>query len=258
MLDEYDFITQKDDFISIISSSKEKEKLGFNNKFKIISLIKIEKDEICLSSSDKSLNILKFSKNNTKFEIKFELKNDYNMYNLIYHHGNTKNDDSIIFIRYKNNESNIFQIDSKRNIILLAEENEKIIIMKELSNNHIIYLTEKDDDNNFNNTDSNFDRNNNDDKIFVNFINLINKEKSTLEIEKESKFCNLAIIKDYCAIGFELNIILIDFIKKTKIRRFNLENRLTNLIRFNDDELILALYNVEKKISIIREIYIKN
>ena len=92
-------------------------------------------------------------------------------------------------------------------------------------------------------------------------------------------FVDFIIFKNYCIIGFNSIIDLIDYEKciefhnqnkdsnkskqinvdyyeKKICTSFYLENKLTNIIKFKDEELIIGLYEANKKNSIIREIYI--
>lgn len=116
----------------------------------------------------------------------------------------------------------------------MINEKNKIIIIKAISNNKIIYITEDINDN-----------------ISVHFLDLNDKEKNnTIKIEKRlNEFKNIVSLNDYCLIGFENIIYLVDNNKIKIISSFLLDHKLIDLINFKNDEILLGIYDEGKNAS---------
>ena len=263
-----DFVIRTNNSISIynLDSLEEENKiLNINicDKIEIVSLIKLDGDKICFSTSNNFIQIIKLVLNNNKFKIKFQTHLDFCAYNLLYIHGerslekksmdkignysvlndNKQTENDVDKIMFTNNNCIycIYNLNGDKCLELWVKEDNHIIVMKELPNSHIIYLTED-----------------NKNHTFINFFDLINKAKNMIKIQnKFNNSNNIVILKNYCIIGFDKIIYLIDFEAKKEITSLYLDNILTNIIKFNDDKLMIGLYDENKNISIIRELYIE-
>ena len=246
MLDYNDFVIKKENSIKIISLFEE-IKYFWNFKNKIISLIKIDKNKLCISFSHNYITIIELMVDDRNYKINYEAKLPFNAYNLSFLQ---KEESEILF----SNNNSIYCIDEKQNLKEIVKENNNIILFKEFQKNQIIYLTEDND-----NTFIHFIKLNNNNNSFIDKNNLI-KETTSIENKKFNDSKNLVILKDYCILGFEKTIELIYYEQKQIIHTFFLENKLTNIIKFNNDKLMLALYDGEddkENISIIRELIIE-
>ena len=229
---------------SIISLITEKIKLHINfDKIEILSIIKLQNDKICFSTSNKYLQIIELfvNINYINMAIKFQFKLPIEAYNLLYLEGNNN---KIIFM----NKNIIYCITENKQIYNfnnLTEEETDIIIMKELPNQNIIYLT------------------GNNNITLVHMYNLKNGEKKIISIDKKYNNINnnLVIIKNYCAIGLIYNnvnhIDFIDFKQMKHLFSFELNNILTNMTIFNNDKLMIGLYDDSQNISIIKELSVE-
>ena len=234
-----DFLISTENSISIISLYDENTKLNINiaEPFKIISLIKKDNNEICFSTNNNFIQIIKLFQNN--YKIIFQVQLTISAYNLLYLNSTENDVDKIMFT----NRNYIYCIYSKNNTrhFECIEEDNDIIAIKKFSYNQIIYIT-------------------GDDNItFIHFFDLIKNEQKIKKFEKKSNdLINLAIFKNYCIVGFNTSIELINFIEEKKATTsFILYNKLINIITFNNDKLIIGLYEEDNNISIIRELTLK-
>ena len=235
-----DFLITTENSISIFSLDDENKKLNINiaEPFKIVSLIKKDNNEICFSTNNDFIQIIKLFQNN--YKIIFQAQFTVSAYNLLYLNS-TENDVDKIMFTNKNCIYFIYSIKNNRHFECIEEDND-IVALKKLSYSQIIYIT--GDENN----------------TFIHFFDLIKKEQNKINFEKKSKdLINLAIFKNYCIIGFNTSIELINFTEKEKAKytTFKLDNKLTNIINFNNDKLIMGLYDEDQNISIIRELTFK-
>ena len=83
------------------------------------------------------------------------------------------------------------------------------------------------------------------------------KDENKITIkEKLINTQNIVIINDYCYIGFDFQIKVIDYNKKKLFTSFYLDNKITNMIDFANENIIIGLLDEEKNVSIIRELKI--
>ena len=266
MLNNEYFVTKTDNSISLISYLYEEEKLKINfENTKIICLIKIDENRLCISNSNNYIELIKLL-NNNKTYIKKEKKLDLCANNLLYIRKEEEENDIIMFSN-KNSIYYLYTKKEKKTEKWMTEDN-NIIAIKELPNGDIAYLTE-------------YNNGNNNKNIVINFIDIMKKnELISMKLDRDFyDFIDFIIFKNYCIIGFNSIIDLIDYEKniefhnqnrdsnkskqinvdyyeKKNYTSFYLENKLTNIIKFKGEELIIGLYDENKKNSIIREIYI--
>ena len=247
-----DIIITSTKTITIFDLLSYKEKTLFNipivDNINIISIIKLKNNRILFSTSDNCIQLIDLSDDNKNIEI-FKKQLNCCAQNLLYlekekniekNNGCNLNVDKVIFTNY----NLIYCLNDISNSIpeLLINENNKIIALKKYFNNNILYLT---------------DGQNND--TYVNFLDLKNKEKNIKILtinQKSTNLVNVAILKDYCLIGFENSIYLINNQNELKTS-FLLNEKLTDLISFKTDEILIGIYNKEKDVSFLREIIIE-
>ena len=248
-----DIIITSTKSITIFDLLSYREKTLFNipivDNINIISIIKLKNNRILFSTSDNCIQLIDLSDDNKNIEI-FKKQLNYCAQNFLYlekekniekNNGKDLNVDKVIFTT---NYNLIYCLNDINNSIpeLLINENNKIILLKKYFNNNILYLTEGQ---------------NND--TYVNFLDLKNKEKNIKILtinQKSTNLVNVAILNDYCLIGFENSIYLINNQNELKTS-FLLNEKLTDLISFKTDEILIGIYNKEKDVSFLREIIIE-
>ena len=229
---------------------------------KIISLIKLKNNEILFSTSNNFVQIIELVNYNKKFKIKFQVQLNFCAYNLLYvereknsvkkniyknkDNNEDDNDDDLNVdkIIFTNNNSIYCLYQTKKNLNLeeLIKESNEIRILKKIPNDNIVYMSTGENE-----------------KTSINFLDLNTREKNnkTLTINKKiDNLVNVAILNDYFLIGFENIIELINYKNELKTS-FILDETLTDLINFKNDEILIAVYNKGKNVSFLREIKIE-
>ena len=261
---EKDILINTNNSISIFDLLSYNEKTLFSIKIvdniNIICLIKLKKNGILFSTSNNFIQLIEFFYGNKKYKIKFQVQLQFCAYNLLYlekekeknlkknnldknneNNEENLNVDKIIFTN-NNYIYCLFQIKNNLYLEELINEKNKIITIKAISNNKIIYITEDINDN-----------------TSVHFLNLNEKEKNnTIKIGKSlNEFKNVVALNDYCLIGFENILYLVDNNKIEIITPFLLDHKLIDLINYKNDEILLGIYNEGKNASFLREIKIE-
>ena len=233
-------IDNKQEFLTISNNSilihnlnqNQKINIHIHEQIKIISLIKLDFDRVCFSTSNNFIQIIKLYENNNytnyNYKVMFQVRLNFNAYNLLYLNRErniekkitTKNDVDQILFTNNNSIYCIYNLNRNRFFEELTRKDNNIFIIKELPDNHIIYITEDNKN------------------LYIHFFDLINEIKNTEKIEKKIannsyKLVNFIILKNYCIIGCDKTIYIFDFIQKID-SSFFLDNKLTNIIDFNN------------------------
>ena len=227
-----DLVGYKGNLIYIFSiKGKIKQTINEHSK-EILCIIKLKEDQICSSSKDKTIKILKLTKNNTKYnQIKTINLEKYYAKMMLY----SNNIDILIL---KNNNSidsyNLNNKELKENFFF--EFCDDITNIMELPNKYLIYIKE-----------------NNNNKILR-----IREIKKYDEIELKPdliKNQNMIYYNNYILIAsdYRINILNITETKKQIRIYFEMTKKITNIVSISSNRFILGLYDSEKKESIIRE-----
>ena len=241
-----------------LNSIYEEKNLDINiadKSIKIISLIILDKDQILFSTSNNFIQIIKICEDKKDFKIIFQAYLNFCAYNLLYLKNTEKekkidieNENEILDDVEKivfTNEKSIYSIYQIKNIKSFDEivcEDTSIIAIKDLPNKNIVYLTE--DKNSY---------------TIIHFLDMKIGKKDENKITIKEKLINtqnIVIINDYCYIGFDFQIKVIDYNKKKLFTSFYLDNKITNMIDFANENIIIGLLDEEKNVSIIRELKI--
>ena len=242
---EKDFIgfIKSDIIVFSIILKKVKQIIKFNDE--IIFLVKLKQNRICSTFKNNIINIIRFSDNNTKYEI---VQIIYLMYNYTYQILSLKNDDFITI--NSNNMFNFYKLENQYyNYNGSIEEKDRIIKLKQINDEKIIYIKE-----------------NNDKQKFIDFINpkYMTKGYNKIEINTKNKenqrIIDFLIFGNYALIGFEFSFDIINFENKSILSislSFDDNFRMTNIINISEDRILLGLYNAKESKSYIRELILK-
>ena len=228
-----DLVGYKDKIIYIFSI-KGKTKLTFEaHNYEISCIIKLKENQICSSSKDKTIKIIKLCNNNTEFEIvkKIDLKDSYakKLLNLC---------DNRILILNENNIIDIYDLNKETKSNFLFEFC-NISNFMELPNRYFIYV-----------------------KVQNNKKYLRIKEiKNYKEFEINSKLIenqNMIYYNNHIIIASNSKIDIYSINDNYELKYFyEIEMIITNIISISSNRFILGLYNSKETESIIREYIIK-
>ena len=152
-------IDNKQEFLTISNNSllinnlnqNQKISIHIHEQIKIISLIKLDNDRICFSTSNNFIQIIQLYENNNytnyNYKIMFQVRLNFNAYNLLYLNRerniekkiSTKNEVDQILFTNNNSIYCIYNLNRNRFFEELTREDNNIFIIKVLPDNHIIY-----------------------------------------------------------------------------------------------------------------------
>ena len=241
----------KNEIILFNTKSNKKRIIRFQNE--ILDIIKLPSNKICSSFNNRTLRIIQFYDNNTKYKIIKTV--DINANKILYLYK-----DLILCLDESDNITNFKKHDTRAEIqsyikVDLFSEKDKILGVAKLNKEKIVYVTEKNKNEkiiyylNINYLDAEYEKTEN-----------IKKEKEQFSLredkDKKLKFIDLVLSNDYILICFNSCIDIYSY--QNEILNFiktfdHFDYEITNILFLSSERIILGFYDYERKRSTIRE-----